>query len=296
MEYRKSVLVQNESVPAGSVKTYDLPVNPLSHIVFTIRGLNVTDEATIDQILSRVTRIEVTRYGSSVFAMNATDLHKLDAVLFGNMPILSNQVATDNATRWLSLIIPFSRKMYDPNEGLPATTKGELKLQITLDSTETHIDNISYQIETVEIIGATPKSYLKATTLAITPTTGIENDIDLPIGNKLAGLLIFSQTVPLDIFWTATVSKVRLLINNVEKFLASSNWESLHGELLNRIGNQEAYDGSADFDDLKYYALADFDPLRDGQYLVDTKGASRVVLKVTAGDGGAIRVIPLEIV
>jgi hypothetical protein len=296
MEYRRSVLVQDESVPAGSVKTYDLPVNPLSHIVFTLKGLNVTDEATLEQILSRVTRIEVTRFGSSVFAMSASDLHKLDAILFGNMPILANQVPTNNAVRWISLVIPFSRKMYDPNEGLPATTKGELKLQITLDSVETEINGIIYQIETVEMIGATPKSYLKATTLTITPTSGIENDIDLPIGNKLAGLLIYSTTIPTGTSWTTTVDKVRLLINNVERFLASSNWESLHGDLLKRLGHREAYDASADNDDVKNYAFVDFDPLGDGQYLLDTKGASRVVLKVTAGDANQIRVIPLEVV
>lgn len=296
MEYRRSVLVQDESVAAGSVKTYDLPVNPLSHIVFTLKGLNVTDEATLAQILSRVTRIEVTRFGSSVFAMSAADLHKLDAILFGNMPILTNQVGTNGATRSVTLIIPFSRKMYDPNEGLPATTKGELKLQITLDSVETDINGIIYQIETVEMIGAQPKSFLKATTLSITPTAGIENDIDLPIGNKLAGLLLYSTTIPTGTSWTTTIDKVRLLINNVEKFLSSSNWESLHGDLINRLGHQEAYDASADDDDVKNYALVDFMPLKDDQYLVDTKGASRVVLKVTAGDANQIRVIPLEIV
>lgn len=296
MEYRKSVIAQDESISAGAVTTYDLPVNPLSHIVFTLKGLNVTDEATLAEILARISKVEVTRYGQNILSMSGADLHKFNAVLFGKMPILRNQVATDNATRALTFILPFGRKLYDPTEGLPATNKGELKLQITLSSTETAIDGIIYQIEAAEMIGASPTKYLKTTTISKTPTSGVDNDVDLPLGNKLAGLLLYSTTVPTTTAWTTTIDKIKFLINNIEKMIVASNWESLHGELLMRVGHLEQYDGSADTDDLVNYAFVDFFPTGNDDYLVETNGVSDAVLRVTAGDGNAIRILPMEIV
>jgi len=296
MKYTRSVIAQNQSVEAGSVSTWDLPVNPISHLIITIRGLNVSDEASVEQILERLKKIEVLYKGSSIASISGTDLHKLDAILLGKMPLLFNQVATDNAARALSLVLPFGRKLLDPNEAFPASSRGELKLQITLSETETDIDNITLQIETVEMPEAKPKQYLKVTTLSLTPTSGIDNDIALPIGNKYAGLMLYSYTVPASTAFTATISKVKLLLNGLEQYFSSANWESLHGDLLNRIGHREDYDGSADVDDLNHYALMDFTPNNTDDFILDSKGASSLVLKVTAGNGNAIRVLPLELV
>lgn len=296
MEYRQSVIAQNEAKAASSVSTYDLPVNPLSHILLTVRGLNVTDEATLAEFLARLTKIEVTRFGTNIFSMSGADLHAFNAVYLKHMPILTNQVATDNATRILSLVVPFGRTLFDVNECLPATTKGELKLQVTLSATETAIDNIEFQFETVELLGATPKKYLKVTTSSLTTVSGIDNDVNLPIGNKLAGILLFSTTTPTGTVYTTTIDRLKFLINNVEKMIQLTNWPSLHGALINRIGHQEQYDASADNDDLMHYALADFAPTDDDSFLVETKGASSVVAKITAGDAAAIRVLPVEIV
>ncbi len=295
MDYRRTVIAQDESIAASATSTFDLPVNPLSHLVLTIRGLNVTDEATLAEVLARITAITVTRFGSAIFDMSAADLHKLDAIMFGNMPILANQVATDNATRTLSLIIPFSRKLYSSTEGLPGTKKGELKLQVTASASEAALDNITLQIEAVEILGTSPTQHLKITTLSQTMTSGVDNDVDLPIGNKYAGLLVFSTTVPTGTVFTTTADKMRFLIDNVERNLANANWESLHGELLLRLGHREAYDASADDDDVSNYALVDFDPGRDDNFLVDTQNVSSVVLKIAAGDGNAVRVFPIEL-
>jgi hypothetical protein len=296
MKYTRSVIAQNQSVAASSVSTWDLPVNPLSHLIITIRGTNAgAVEATIMNILDRLQKVEVLYKGSSIASLSGTDLWRLDAILFGKMPILLNQVATASAARALSLVLPFSRKMLDPNEAFPASSRGELKLQITLSATETAINNITLQIEAVEMPEAKPKQYLKATTLSLTPTSGIDNDIALPIGNKYAGLMLFSSTVPTSTSFTATISKAKLLLNGLEQYFSSANWESLHGDLLNRIGHVEAYDLSADDDDLAKVALMDFSPNNVDDFLLDTKGASSLVLKITAGDASPIRVIPLEL-
>ncbi len=296
MEFRRSVIAQNEAITAGSTVTHDLPVNPMSHLIMTLRGLNVIDEATLAQILERISKVEILRFGASIFSLSGADLHKLNAILLRNMPILANQVAADNSSRWISLIIPFSRKMYDPNEGLPATTRGELKLQITFSSTETEIDNLTLQVESAEMLGATPKRYLKVTTLTQTMTSGVDNDVELPIGNQIAGLLIYSTTIPTGGVFTTTAGKMRMLIDNVEKMFAATNWESLHGEVISRLGHREAYDASADNDDVANYALMDFSPNGTDDFIVETKGKSSLVLKITAGDANAVRVLPVELV
>jgi hypothetical protein len=296
MKYRRSVVAQDQAVALSSITTFDLPVNPLSFLIVTMRFLNVTDEATLAQILARITTLTVTRFGSTIFSASGADMHKLNALIFKQLPILTNQVATDNAARYITMFVPFSREAYNPAEGLPATQRGELKLQIEMSASEADVDNVSFQIEAVEMLGATPKQYLKTTTLSLTPVSGVENDAVLPIGNKLAGIGLFSTTVPTGTAFTASVDKVRLLINNVEDTIAAANWESIHGELLRTIGHRQDYDASADNDDLSLYGLLDFQPLGDDSYLVETKGASSCVLKITGGDTNAIRVFPLEIV
>jgi len=296
MKYRRSVIAQDQSVALSSITTFDLPVNPLSFLLVTMRFLNVTDEATLAQVLARITSATVTRFGATIFSASGADLHKLNAILLGNLPILTNQVATDNAARYITMMIPFARTPYNPAEGLPATQRGELKLQIEMSASETDVDNVSWQIEAVEMLGATPKQYLKVTTLSLTPVSGVENDAVLPIGNKYAGIALFSTTVPTGTAFTTSVDKVRLLIDNVEDSIAAANWESIHGELIRKIGHRQDYDASADNDDISLYGLLDFSPLGDDSYLVDSKGKSSSVLKITGGDTNAIRVFPLEIV
>lgn len=296
MDYRRTTIAQDESVAASSVTTYDLPVNPVSHLVLTLKGLNVTDEATLAQILARLSNVTVSRFGANIINLSGADLHALNGVMFGNMPILTNQVATDNATRAISFIIPFGRKLYDPNECLPETLRGELRMSVTMSATETELDGMILQIEAVELIGAKPKSHLKVTTISLTPTSGVDNDVDLPVGNKFAGILLFSTTVPTGTVWTTTIDRIKLLVDGVEKEIANANWEALHGELLSRVGQKQQYDASANDDDLTLYALADFSPHGEDTFLVDTKDRRQAILRITAGDASALRALPIEVV
>lgn len=295
-EFIRSVVAQNESVSAGEVITYDLPTNPMSHVYLTLRALNVTDEATLAELLARLQRVEILFRGGAIISMSGADLFAMNAVIFGNMPILGNQIATDNAARYLSLIIPFGRKIFNLQECFPGSNKGELQIQVTMSATETAADNAALQIESVELPSANPTKYLKSTTLSVTPSATGDLDIDLPIANELAGLLLYSTTIPATTAFTTTVSQVKLLANSKELNFAKANWESLHGELLNRVGHREAYDGSADNDDIANYAFMDFTPMGMDDFLINTRDFSSFKLRVNAGDTNAIRVLPVELV
>lgn len=296
MQYRKTALAQDVAFAINSTITADMGVNPISHLIVTMRGLNVTDEATLAEILTRFGNITVTRFGETIFNMSAADLQKYNAVMFRNMPILANQVATDNAARYVSLIVPFSREIYNPMEGLPKTLRGELQVQVSAGTADTAIDNCTLQIEQVEMLDASPKRFMKTTTLSQTMVSGVENNIALPIGNEYVGIVLFSTTVPTGTSFTTTIDKAKLLIDNVENTIVTTQWESLHGELLNRIGQRLAYDASADNDDVVNYAILDFSPRGGDDFLVNTKGKTQSTLSITAGDANAVRAMVAELV
>lgn len=296
MQYRKTAIAQDVSFPISTTVTADMGVNPISHLIVTLRSLNVTDEATLAELLARFGQITVTRFGETIFNMSAVDLQKHNSVMFRNMPIVANQVATDNAVRYVSLIVPFSREIYNPAEGLPKTLRGELQVQVTSGSSDAATDNATLQIEQVEMLDASPKRFMKTTTLSQTMVSGVENNIALPIGNDYAGIVIFSTTVPTGTAFTTTADKMKLLIDNVENTIVTTQWESAHGELLNRIGQRAAYDASADNDDVVNYAILDFSPRNTDDFLVQTKGKTQATLSITAGDANAVRAMISELV
>jgi len=296
MNFIRSVICQDESISASDVKTYDLPVNPLSHVELTLRGYNVTDEATLAEVVARISKVEILHLGAAIFSMSGADLYAFQGAILSSRAILRNRIATDNYHRILSMIIPLGRKIMDPDECFPGTKKGELKIQITFSGTETAIDNLSLQVETTEILGATPSHYLKATTLSKTAAAAGEIDVDLPIGNPLVGILLYGTTIPAAEVYTTTVDYVKLLFDNVEKGYSKSNWESLSGDLALKCGADAITAAAAGESELAHYALMDFDPNKDNNFLLDTAPASSVKLRIYAGDTNAMRIIPIELV
>ena len=108
--------------------------------------------------------------------------------------------------------------------------------------------------------------------------------------------MLFSTTVPTGTAWTTTISRIRLLINGLEQYFSTANWESLHGDLMSRIGHIQAYDTSVDNDDVHRYSFMEMIPENKDTFVLDSKGASSMVLKITAGDAQPLRVLPIEIV
>lgn len=295
MKFLRSVIAQDETPAADGVITYDLPVNPLSHIILTIKCLNVAAvEATIAQICTSITNIEVLHRGTSIIQMSAADLFALDHVLLGNAPVAFNMIATINGTRALSLIVPLGRRPYNPAECFPETKSGELKLRLTVDIAAAGYTGLILQIETIELLGASPARYLKATTLARTPSAVGFNDVDLPVGNLYAGILVWGTTIPATTLWTTTIDQVKLLADNTEVLYSLANWESLRGDMLSRIGHRPGYILASISDHIPNYALLDFSPNGD-EFLLNTKGLSSLKLKITAGDVQPLRLIPLEL-
>ena len=299
MKFIHSVLAQDEAAAVDTTYTWDLPTNPLSHIIVTHKCLNAAAvEATKYEIQNFIKKIEVLYRGAAIVSLSGVNLDTYNALILKELPILLNQVATDNGVRALMMMVPFGRKLYDPEECLFATHKGELQLQITTNSAAAtpNTDGHMFQIETVELPEAAPIRYLRITTLKKTPTATGLHDLDLPIGNKIVAIHLNATSVPIGDTWTKSISYVQLLRNNVEFDYAKTNWESLHGMLINKFGHREPYDLDADHDHYMTESLLDFDPTGDGKYLLETAGLSSLKLRIYADIANAIMALPIELV
>jgi len=319
-KFVRSVLAQDEAVTVSTVVTYDLPVNALSHVLFSLKCLNDTgtlsNYSVMAALLAQVSKLEILYKGQAIISGSLTDLMMMTFALMKSIPFAGNIVKTNNDVRWITVAIPLGRFLFSPLEAFPANRKGELQLQVTYAAAQTGIDTIIAQIETVELLDATPSQFLKYTTQTKTPSATGWHDVDLPVGNDILGALLFSSTVPTGATFNASVGQIKVLVDNVEYGYSMCNWETLHGELLvdrphlfmanhfHRIDVAtsvfgEADTGSQQEDDtiVQNYAYLDYDPLKDGSYAIKTSGHNRVNLRINQEPtADAIRVLPVELI
>jgi len=316
-EYIHSVLAQNESVTADTVVSYDLPVNPLSGVFVTLKFFqNLANTQVLwANIWAMIEKIEVLYKGSAIYSSSGFDLAMAQCMLCNFEPWTQNAHGEDNDVRSITFLLPLGRRLYDPRECFPRSTRGELILQVTYASSFTNIDNVSAQFETVELPDATPERYLRVTTLSVTPTATGEFDVELPIGHTLAAVLFWGTTKPLADTATKTLTYSQLLIDNQRRYISQTNYETWRNlaAIRNHPQNSQGHhihqiDGAAFAqymdtsavkyvnDMISYGAMWDFDPLRDDTYLLDTRGASDIVARIYAGDTNAVRVLPCELI
>ena len=317
MEFIHSVLAHDETIAVGTVVSYDLPVNPLSHTLITIKyAQNLADDkVSFANVLAIISKIEVLYKGSAVFSMSGLDAYACGLLVNRFESWSMNEDGNDDDERAITILVPHTRTLYSPQECYPRTTRGELILQITYAAAFTDIDTTFAQIETVEIPNAAPEQFIKMTTLARTPTATGQLDIELPIGNEISELVLWGETIPAATADTATLDKLEILVDNINHFYAESNIETIHN-MAGRMFAAPGYHGYhvhrltaaafAQWDDTSMVIPADhvisnhlhlpFDIFRDGRFALQTAGKSDVIVRIDAGDTGDIRVIPVEIV
>lgn len=285
----------DEAITASQVWTKDLPVNPLGHIWLTLKGLNVTDECAVADFLARMAKITVSAAGQSVYDLSGADLFAWNCRHQGVEPILANRIATNAGTRYMTLLIPFGRKLFDPSECHPATRKGELQLRIEFSASEAEVNGLILSAGTVELLEASPTRCLKMTSINLASPQMGDNDIPIPIGNPLVGALLWGTTTVATTVWTNTIESLKLLVDNVEDQIAKANWEDLHGELLTSCGYLGDHSAAYGDDELVKYAYLDFSPGWSDDWLVETAGRSSVIVRIVGGDTNPLRVLPVEL-
>lgn len=294
MEFIRSSLLKDHTT-ATEVKKLDLPVNPLSHLIITMDAYNATDEATLAEILAFINKVSVSHLGKTVLDAESEDLYGVNCYLYGNRPVLSAKLATDNQHRAVSLVVPFGRRIFDPSECYPATKKGELTLSLDMTVPATSCDNSTLNVEAVELVDATPQHYLKTTmaTVSAPGATG-ENDYDLPIGNEIVALQIRMTTFPGASSHTFGVDVAKVLVNNQEYGYSAARALCLVGDLIHRIDTQHgsiAAQGAINPDNVVWL---DYDPRGNGEFLLETEGKSSVKLRMDMGVDEATYVTIME--
>lgn len=316
-DFIRSVIAQEETIIASAVATYDLPVNPLSFIQYVLRwqdGAAVGNTANpVADALSFISKVEVLFRGQAIMSMSLADLWFMMHAITGWFPGIMNLVDAASERHYLSLIIPFGRVPYAPEEAFPPSRRGELQLQVTSTAAVGTVDSPAHIIETVELVDAMPTRFCKCTTISKTPAAAGEHDVDLPIGNQILGVGLFGTTVPTGVVTNRSLGEIRLLIDNVEQKFAKSNWEAFQQEIWMKSGldlqtyrHTHAQAAAGDvvtgmqlLGILGYaqYAYLNFDVLGDGRYALQTRGRSRVNFRINSeGVNDAIRVLPVELI
>lgn len=313
-----STLVQDHAVAADGIETFDLSVNPLSVINLVIRPLNETSTfgnfARYLAICGAFNNIRVLHQGASVFSMTGRDAAALGYFRHGIMWPSANDDDADNERRAVVLPILFGRFPYDIKSCFPASRRGELQLEVDIDVSSSGYDGFRFSVDTIELLDVKPNHFERKTTLSATwGATGI-NDLDLPIGNVVRGLLGFGTTGFAGATPVPSLGSSEIQLDNQQIAYNNIDFEVAHGmgALMGRqpprfdahthrvdataANTTEETTGPIEVgsDGWQNYMWLDFDVNRDDMFSIDTKSAASFRIRVNAETADAVRFIPIE--
>lgn len=322
LRFLRSIVSDFQALTASAAITpVDLPVNPLSYLILTLAHTkNVAAQATtlgsgMIPIIQQITDLSVRHRGENIIQGELQDLIVMNAAMHGTPPGTGEQAYADNQVQFVSILLSFSRMPYWHNEAFPATQRGNLRFHMTAGAISSLYDAASWALEAVELIEDEPTQFMKYTTQTRTIAATGRQRLPLPIGNDILGVLLFDPANETDATIEYAFGKIKIMKDNVEQYYAESNWESLRETLVRRMpGGGQAWGhrhAQAAVDTIVGYPMnlnngrpplqygyLDFDPLKDGSYSLETRGAASLDIDMSADVAGnaVVRVIPLEIV
>jgi hypothetical protein len=318
MRFLHSIAQPNtDLVASASITPFDLPVNPLSVVLLRLEVTNVAPAAldtysALDDVIDQITGVRVLHKGEQIIAGSLRDLMVLNAVYQKAYPGWHKLDNLDNAVRSFVFPLCLGRSMYDPDSCFPATSRGNLRFEMDAGADGAAYDDINFSVETVELIEAMPKEYVKYVRQARDSVVG-QFDARLPIGNPLLGILLFDTGLRDTLASAYSWGTIKLLKDNVEQYYPQSDIETLAGMLNTQMGvlgtwagHTHQFNGAAaglDESDeasnlgavgVRGYAYLDFDPRRDYRYQLETEGAADLLIRGNGDAASAVRYYPLE--
>lgn len=315
-EFLHGVLVEEQDPAADIINEHNLPVNPLSAIFLHIKPLNDTgtlgNYAGTEGLLAAFNSIDVIWRGVTIFSARGADAFQLLLNRWHRTITQNNMVDTDDDRRSLVLPILFGRFLGDPLEGLPRSREGELKIRLDIDVADTGYDDLRYSIETLELPGASFRHFTRVTTISQTFAATGNNDVVLPVGHDIRGILLFQTTVYAGATPTPGLGRISILRDSREVGYSSSDVEVAraispaagaphprYDDHTHRVTDAGASDVNAESPegfDARFdaYIYLDFDFTRDDEYVLNTRGANRLVLRSNAEVAESMRILPVE--
>jgi hypothetical protein len=314
MRYIHSQICNNVTVTPGQTQSYDLPINPVSMILLTMRWQQAKTGPysynMIDNILSIISKIDVTYRGRTLYSASGQDAVMMSRIISGAEPVVHNATDADSTIRMCTIPIALSPYLYSPDWASPASKRGELQLQITCATPPEEITDATYSAEVVELEAAEPKYYMQCTPHAVLPQATGNVDIDLPIGQDLCGIMLRADKVPDDDNDQCSIRSAALLIDNREEYISYASWAALRThaqmrapEMLGNTRHQHAI-GTTDQGDwttetilstsyTQHYGYIDLIPCGMEDYILHTAGHSRIHLAIDCGDTSQIVAYPI---
>lgn len=319
MRYLHSIAMPATTLTTGASMTpVDLPVNPLSALLLRFEITRAVPAALLtyeafDDLLASITGVRVLHKGEQVISGSLRDLMLVNALYQRAEPGASKLHPVGAAVDSIVFPICFGQKLYDPNSCFPATTRGNLRLELDTAAFPAAYTALRLSVEAIELIEAAPKEHLKYVTQARTAVVG-QFDAPLPLGNPLLGILLFDTAIATLATDVSSWGTIKLLKDNVEQYHPLSDFVTLSGMLGNQLNDpfvrhsghvhkfvaadalSSMSDGAAELisTGTRGYAFLDYDPLRDGTYQLETKGAADVKIRGNGGSATAVRYLPIE--
>ena len=291
--YLSEVAVIERALAAGVNGPFDLPVNPVSFLLLHVRADTAAGAVDLAQLLAHLEAVVVTFKGTSIVNMSGADLVRIVHLLWGRGLNIENFGAGPGQLVSFTLPIPFSRVPFWPREAFPATRRGEFTVSITRSAALVNIAAPQFAVESVSLLEANPTQFLKLVTLSRAIAIG-DADMELPIGNPLLGLDVFSPLAMGVAPISETLRRFRLLLDNVEYDIGDAAFDVHRAIGFMRASDLNDY--AALPSTRRNYTYLDFDPLKDESYVVETEGRASVRLRFVPDVAGTVRATPVELV
>lgn len=320
--------IPERNIAADGVYSYDLGVNPLSVILLNLRPLNDTGTlanwANAIRVATAINRATVLYRGQAVHSMRGEDIVAFNWLRWGMLPMMygSNDDNTDNERRCVTVPIVMGRYPFMPASCFPGVGKGELTVELDLDIADTGYDTLNLSIDTIELPNAKPREYERRVQQAQTWSATGYNDLDLPVGNRIRGLLLWGTTGFAGAAPAPSWGAVSVLMDNQEVGFRDADFEVLTTlqALWGRPGlnpteddhlHNTTVDGNAGTAVVtlgggghgptspatyRNYAFLDYDPTGDDSLSLDTGNAKRLQIRANAETADAVRCVPVEVI
>lgn len=316
-----SVAVQNEVPTPDGIYSWELGVNPLSHLLLGLRPLNDTGTLANMQsylgVCGALNRVSLIWRGETIVSMSGRDLAAMNYFRHGIVPPQCQHDNTNNERRLAVLPMIIGNRAFNPDCAFPATRRGELTLEIDVDIADTGYDAFAITVEQVELLDAKPKTFeRKQVTTRTWPATGPQ-DLDWPPGRECRGVLLFGTTSFGGASPAPSWGRMQVMMDGQQILYSSTDWEVAHSlnalwgrqppgfdahkHIVTTDGNAQTelatlagpYDvGSGGWEN---YVYLDFDPTQDDMFTLDAKDAKRLLIRSEAETADAVRIVPVEV-
>jgi hypothetical protein len=314
--FRHGILVPNVAIAADGDISYRLPVDPLSVVLLHISPLNETSTignySLLEALLGAIDNVQITFRGATVVAMNGQDAAMIAMLWHGAKIWQSNAVETDDDRRSVVLPIVLGRRPYMNSECFPKSASGELILTVTFDIAAAGFDGLRASVETITLPEGAPTHVQKVSTTSSTFGATGQNDVELPIGNTIRGLMLWGTTGYAGAAPAPTWGRVSLFLSDLQSHYTSTDWEvgrgvaglmgaafppaarHIHSVNAAGAGREDSLEPEvgASLDD--NYLWLPLDVTGDDEFSLDAAGASRVHVRAEAEAAEAVRVLPIE--